>query len=327
MRWPTILLRASAIPRPTKAKSYAEGEIYIRADGKKVRRVKKSSAASVAGGGASSSASVSAASTPGKPITRSSSFDGVSGKPAPKSLDALVGGGGASDAGGKAASRPSANSGAATVSGPSPPARSKPVEGEIYINKDGKKVRRVLKKKKSAETIDGFLGGKKPKKASGSATVAGDTPTKSKSYAEGEIYIRADGKKVRRVRKNAGSASVASHNMTSKAGDLAGADAGTKKKSLTGFLDRGTAGGKKLGGSATVAGDRVAPKRATSSLSVGDGEIVIRPDGKKVIRRKKTAGGSAIGKSQETEVYRRADGKLVRRVKRTVSAMPASTTS
>lgn len=47
--------------------------------------------------------------------------------------------------------------------------------------------------------------------------------------------------------------------------------------------------------------------------SIPEGDIVMRADGKKVLRRKKNA---VIGKESNRLVYRRADGKLVRRVEK-----------
>lgn len=68
---------------------------------------------------------------------------------------------------------------------------------EIITKPDGTKVRRI-RRAKNPETSDSnasqngslgtFLGSGTGSKAGSSATVAGD-------YAEGEIYIRADGKK------------------------------------------------------------------------------------------------------------------------------------
>ena len=316
--------------KQSKSTTYAEGETYVRPDGKRVRRVKKNSAAGnkspagdLATASLSGAATVSGAPQEGeiyinkdgkkvrrvrKTLARSNS--NVETSTAGKSLSALVGSGTASK-----------KSGAASVSGLS----SSRGEGEIYINKDGKKVRRVKRSASSAAStssaantktsgLGALLGSAaKPSKASGSATVAGDRPSKSKTFTEGEVYVRADGKRVRRVKRTA--SKTASPN---KAGDLAGADG------LNGFLNNTGGGAKaKMSGSATVAGDRVAPARTDSKTAVaGAGEIVIRPDGKKVIRRKKNAEG---GKAPETEVYRRADGKLVRRVKRTASA--AATTN
>lgn len=92
-------------------------------------------------------------------------------------------------------------------------------------------------------------------------------PSKASSFknspqqAEGEIYTRADGKKVRRVKKSS-SASGASLNE----------GGGSPKKTLSGFLSGGDRdkGQSKLG---KLSGSR--------SLAGGEGEIYVRADGKK----------------------------------------------
>ena len=239
--------------------SKEEGEIYIRADGKKVRRIRKSKSTDDA-----------------EPAAKLGNFLGTQ----------------------KSLAKPM--SGAATVTGASLSKKSVE-EGEIYINKDGKKVRRVRKNAATAAgdaaktdntALSGFLGASTPAKSkmSGSATVTGYNPSKSSgklsssSVGEGEIYIRADGKKVRRVRK-------------SKATDDAAPPAASDAK-------------PKNGGAATVAGEKVI--KVTP-----EGEIVLRADGKKVLRRKKNATASTTtAESDNSEVYRRADGKLVRRVRK-----------
>jgi ribosomal protein L24E len=169
------------------------GEVYVRADGKKVRRVKKSSASSVSGDD----------------------------------------------------------------------------NNEIIVKPDGTKVRRIRKTKaledsSSSSVVDpttrektasgsglaGFLGNSplsSKSKFSGSHSVAGD------QYLEGEIYVRADGKKVRRVRKVKGSGS-----------------------SLSGFLDSESTGKTKHSGAATVVGDI---GRQSDPLEKPETEIYVRPDG------------------------------------------------
>jgi SOS response regulatory protein OraA/RecX len=162
-------------------------------------------------------------------------------------------------------------------------------EGEIYINADGKRVRRVKKSALAAATakVQQQAEGASSNGAAADAakSIAGEGALKMVPQ-EGEIYIRADGKKVRRVKKS----SLAS------LGDHLANDADKKPPAS--------------GGAATVAGDRVVK-------TTDEGEIVIRADGKKVLRRKKKDTGSDKKSDEEGEVYRRADGKLVRRVKRT----------
>ena len=211
-------------------------------------------------------------------------------------------------------------SGSATVTGA--PTSSKMADGEIYINSEGKRVRRVRRSKVDADAAASVsksttaakvpAGSEKlsdsaltallesprsaKKKGISSATVSGESPSKSKSkqYAEGEIYIRADGKKVRRVKRSA-------------------LQKDANKTSLSALMGDGKSGATNKSASATVAGDQVVKKTP-------DGEIIIRADGKKVLRRKKPKGDkSSAASSNEGEVYRRADGKLVRRVKRSSS--------
>ena len=274
---------------PSKAKSTGskeEGEIYIRADGKKVRRIRKTKS--------SDDADTSATDT----------------KP--------TGAAGLGNFLGNQDSVKKPMSGSATVTGASMSKKS--LEGEIYINKDGKKVRRVRKTPASsaagdlatpsaapkspatAETkssLSGVLdaGSAAKPKMSGSATVTGYTPSQSSvkpsssSADEGEIYIRADGKKVRRIRKP-------------RPGDS------TNGGSVASTANTPIADPKpKNSGAATVAGETVI--KVTP-----EGEIVLRADGKKVLRRKKPTAEAATPQNDNSEVYRRADGKLVRRVRK-----------
>jgi ribosomal protein L24E len=148
-------------------------------------------------------------------------------------------------------------------------------------------------------------------------------------HGDGDVYIRADGKKVRRVKRATSSAAVDS-----------------KGNSLTSFLDGGAAGGADKGES------KLAKMRGSQSV-VGDGEVYVRADGKKVRRVRKTpsvvaeppkesltsfldngtagdnkprrTGSASVAGDMLTmdkntsltgEVYIRADGKKVRRVKK-----------
>lgn len=146
--------------------------------------------------------------------------------------------------------------------------------------------------------LGGFLDVKATTRKKGSsATVGGNTP-------EGEIYIRADGKKVRRVKKSKSKLPVEADgieaskaapkiNRNTSSGSLPTVDAATAfaagstaKKSLNNFLGSNAPDpGYGKNGSATVSGDR--PSH--------DGEVYIRADGKKVRRVKKatrTSSGS-----------------------------------
>lgn len=274
----------------TSNKVPEEGEIYIRADGKKVRRVKKKR--------------TSAATTTGN-------------------LDGLLSAGNAAKPVG---------SGSATVTGATT-AGGTPQEGEIYIRADGKKVRRVKKKRPSTAasttgatpSLGSVLDQKTPASTtSGAATVTGAT-TAGSTPQEGEIYIRADGKKVRRVKKP----------------KPAGAATGANTSSL-GSLGIGSTPQSTTSGSATVTGATSTPHQ--------EGEIYIRADGKKVRRVRKpkqtldghlssNAGTSNVGsgsatvtgattagntKVEEGEIYIRADGKKVRRIKKVRTSVTGS---
>ena len=263
--------------------SSKDGEVFRRADGKLVRRVKRSVSSSASAAGTMSTKSSS------KESAGLGSF--LSNSPAdPKSR----------------------MSGSATVTGAT--STSKSEQSEVYINKDGKKVRRVKRsvsssaQKTSSGALSGFMDKQStslgPKKLSGSASVSGSTP----STQQGEVYINKDGKKVRRVKRAASAAASLAPGPRSSE-KLGRSDGGSI---LSPNNNQQTT--KPVAASATVAGDRVLKSDA-------DGEIVIRADGKKVIRRRKGASSAAstAGSQQDGEVYRRADGKLVRRVRKTVT--------
>lgn len=196
------------------------GEVYVRADGKKVRRVKKSavagsSAASLAGDAGDENVEI---------ITRP---DGTrvrrirKPKPAPSNADNSTGttstaatadsastnGGAPAHVGGSLSGflgNPPADIGSKKFSGSHSVAGDQHLEGEIYVRADGKKVRRVRKVRPvgggSGASLSGFLdaeAAEKPKQSGGAATVAaGDTSGNNNSdlhKPETEIYIRPDG--------------------------------------------------------------------------------------------------------------------------------------
>lgn len=327
-----------------------DGEIYVRADGKKVRRVKKSSG-SVA-----------------------------SEDPSRKSLDGFLGNG--------TNGKPRIGGSASVAGDQLAINKESSLTGEVYVRADGKKVRRVKKSTASAAPDDNVEiivrpdGTKvrrirKTRPADAPSTTAAETPSnsglsgfldasssESKPSLSGsrsvstpgeEIYVRPDGKKVRRIRKpgTSGSQSVAGD-----AASVSGASADTEveiytrpdgtrvrrikkkaapkpavesapspapaptpaaapgsggaegKKSLDGFL--GAAGGAtrpKIGGSASVAGDRIAVSKAESLT----GEVYVRADGKKVRRVKK----SVAEPGDNVEIITRPDGTKVRRIRKT----------
>ena len=276
--------------------SAEEGEIYIRADGKKVRRVKK--------------------------VVTKSSADSMAA-PASAGLGSFLDDSALTTPKKKA-------SGSATVTGynPSKKVGSKSAEeGEIYIRPDGKKVRRVKRTvasgsasvapTSSSSSVNKGLGGfldsgtsSKPK-MSGSATVTGYTPSKTNrlssssaasSKDDGEIYIRADGKKVRRVKKiitptakppGTAAAAPTEQKPDEKKDDMVKlANEERKKKNLAKFLDssaKKSGGKKKKGSSATVTGLETEESTATKEKKKDlDGFLTTASKG-----AKKKKGGSA----------------------------------
>ena len=179
------------------------GEIYVRADGKKVRRVRKSSL--------NSDANVEIITRPdgtkARRIRKTKPSDdsikssnlketSTSTGPSPKKIARTLSGFLDTDGSSHMKSR---FSGSHSVAG------DKYADGEIYVRADGKKVRRVRKNKHmgssesvSGLSLSGFLDSdvtSKPK-MNGAATVVGDTRanTESAEQRESEIYIRPDGK-------------------------------------------------------------------------------------------------------------------------------------
>ena len=200
-----------------------------------------------------------------------------------------------------------------TATTPTAPATTIEERSEIYINAEGKKVRRIRRSssiRSTSSSVENGLPGTGSNRSIGASSHTSsmdgnksnrsnnNTVNKSSMNAQlGEIYIRPDGKKVRRVRRHQSTDSALALGM---------------------FLQDSNGSSKPtLSGSATVVGDRKL-----------DGEIIIRPDGKKVIRRAKslmasnasTAAGDILSSTPPIgEIFRNADGKLVRRVKRTIS--------
>lgn len=169
------------------------GEVYVRADGKKVRRVKKSSASSVSGDD-SSEIITKADGTKVRRIRKTKASGGSSSSVAEltKTEETASGIGGLSGFLGKGASSSKPKfSGSQSVGG------DQRLEGEIYVRADGKKVRRVKKPKSSGASLSGFLDSEVTgkNKHSGAATVVGNVSRESASSEkpETEIYVRPDG--------------------------------------------------------------------------------------------------------------------------------------
>ena len=188
------------------------GEIYVRADGKKVRRVKKSSLTAdenseiitrpdgtkvrrikktktkekQATGGSGSSIQT----MPTESSTEGSS--GASTDPPKKKLTRSLSGFFNND---KTSGKKKQFSGSNSIAG------EQYAENEIYVRADGKKVRRVRKAKPNSEdskSLSGFLDADAATKLklNGAATVIGDTrgTTEGSDQPETEIYTRPDGK-------------------------------------------------------------------------------------------------------------------------------------
>lgn len=165
----------------------------------------------------------------------------------------------------------------------------------------------------SKKSLTGFLEkNDKPKlRLGGSASVAGDQIAVSKeSSLTGEVYMRADGKKVRRVKKSSSGASVTGDDHSEiitrpdgtkvrrirkpkqsegSSSSLAEESPTTKKGGLSGFLGNSTPTPRsKFSGSHSVGGDQHL-----------EGEIYVRADGKKVrrVRKLKSSDSSSSGAS------------------------------
>lgn len=194
------------------------GEVYVRADGKKVRRIKKSpvgtvsSAASVGG-----DENVEIITRPDgtrvrrikKPKPTASPAENSTGttSTAATADSASTNGGAAGGGGGLSAflGNPTNDLGSKKFSGSHSVAGDQHLEGEIYVRADGKKVRRVRKVKPvtggSGASLSGFLdseAAEKPKQSSGAATVVGGGATMLPNNSEAvkpetEIYVRPDG--------------------------------------------------------------------------------------------------------------------------------------
>ena len=182
--------------------SSSPGEVYVRADGKKVRRVRKSSIPSdenveiitrpdgTKARRIRKTKPVGDSTIPLSGIAESTTNTEPSQKKVERSLSGFFNNDKSPNA------RPKF-SGSHSVAG------DQHAEGEIYIRADGKKVRRVRKIRLIGDTgsgssLSGFLdsdAASKPK-INGAATVVGDSRanTETSDKPESEIYVRPDGK-------------------------------------------------------------------------------------------------------------------------------------
>jgi ribosomal protein L24E len=302
------------------------GEVYVRADGKKVRRVKKIAPKE---GKADESSNVEIITRPdGKKVRRIRKT-----KVKPKGLSGFLD------------SQPKSKQigGAATVGGDivskKEVAPLKPLTGELRKKQEPEEKDKP-KETQAKKTLEGFLSrmDSKPKLMGQSASVAGDQIAVAKGESlTGEVYVRSDGKKVRRVKKSSAVQPgdqveiitrpdgtkvrriKRAKKPTGDAASVSSTPGGTGsgfKKSLAGFLSKSPALKKAGSGSASVSGDML-------HRNVGLGEIYVRADGKKVRRVRKSvsgasvaSGGAGVKGGEEYEIYTRADGKKVRRIRR-----------
>ena len=191
-----------AMEEHSACSSSSRGEVYVRADGKKVRRVRKSSI--------TSDENVEIITRPDgtkarrirktKPVDDSTiPLSGIAEsttntEPSQKKVERSLSGFFNND---KSPNARPKFSGSHSVAG------DQHAEGEIYIRADGKKVRRVRKVRLIGDTgsgssLSGFLdsdAASKPK-INGAATVVGDSRanTETSDKPESEIYVRPDGK-------------------------------------------------------------------------------------------------------------------------------------
>jgi ribosomal protein L24E len=177
------------------------GEVYVRADGKKVRRVKKASSGTSATDDDNSEIKTRTDGTKIRmtrnpnPSESSSSF--IVDQSSPSETTSRIPKFGLAGFLGRSTPTPQSRfSGSHSVGG------DQQVEGEIYVRADGKKVRRVRKVRtsnisSSGTSLSGFLDSEatqKPKQ-SGAATVVGDISrnTAPAEKPETEIFVRPDG--------------------------------------------------------------------------------------------------------------------------------------
>ena len=175
------------------------GEVYVRADGKKVRRVKKSAltddpnveiitrpdGTKVRRIRKTKAKPASGTANPSTPTSTADSSSGASSDPPKKKLTRSLSGFFTDKS-----SKKKQFSGSNSIAG------DQYAENEIYIRADGKKVRRVRKNNDDSKSLGGFLdsdAGSKPK-LNGAATVTGDTRGSESNKPEEEIYVRPDGK-------------------------------------------------------------------------------------------------------------------------------------
>lgn len=172
---------------------------------------------------------------------------------------------------------------------------------EIITRPDGTRVRRIRKTKvgpaaDDSNQLSGFLESQPRSVTMGSAATVG-----------GERITASEDKRTE------------SEENTSKAANDAAQSVQPAKKSLDGFLGNMDSTPKRMGGSASVAGDQIAVSK-DSSLT---GEVYVRADGKMVRRVRKPTQAQP---GDQVEIITRPDGTKVRRIRRAKQPEESSST-
>lgn len=163
-------------------------------------------------------------------------------------------------------------------------------------------------------SLSGFLNSGSEPKERGSASVAGDQLAVSKeSSLTGEVYVRADGKKVRRVKRTSIASDENAEIITRPDGTKVRRIRRTKAKpkQASGSSDQTTPADSSAEASSGASSDPSKKKLGRSLSGFFD-------NNKSSGARKQFSGSNSIAGDQyaENEIYIRADGKKVRRVRK-----------
>ena len=147
---------------------------------------------------------------------------------------------------------------------------------------------------KSKSSLGSLLDSSSSKPSRGSAaTVGGDLNVKK--IEKGEIYIRADGKKVRKIKKTVvrSSNSVADEDTVGEVYIRPDGKKVRRVKRTKSSASSVSPAPAKLGGFLNAGSSNITPRGSAATVSGpvssrDEGEIIIRPDGKKVRRIKTT---------------------------------------
>jgi hypothetical protein len=199
----------------------------------------------------------------------------------------------------------------------------------IYLPKHSK-VRRV--KRSSSASVSGDLMG--TTRLSGSASVAGDQIAVSReSSLTDEVYVRADGKKVRRVKKSSVGAMTNSSSAASLGGngeenvEIITRPDGTRVRRIKKPIPTTSTAENSTGITSTAAtADSASTNGAGAANGVGGGLSGFFGNQAVDLNTKKFSGSHSVAGDQhlDGEIYVRADGKKVRRVRKVKSAVGGS---